>query len=543
VAEKVTDGSGDKIILTPCTVAFDANGKVSSVSTAGASPLYLLPGTYDFYAITPAFASADHKSVSVAHGDDFASSSTASVELKFGGAVEQPKPGATDGSKLTGSDGAVTLAVLDRKCARLNFTVSRKSEGVEKAKFRSLWLSKLATSPKSSVSIDQDITADTDNSAENMPSTPQSGGGHFDFSVPTGVQSPTTGPDGTTTIPASDGSGGTLPAYLCAVADEVLPKTADTLHLHMEVLFNDNADKTDAEIAADPQSVSVLDAQLPQIAFEKDKQYNYRLILKGGIIFLELSVSDWADPVASWSADDLGSTPSVEGIVVGTWTPQESDSGGMGQGSTGGELGTTDWTWSANQNWGIEFGNYMQAVSQVNNWTSNNTGDNTSMGNGSASGSANGNGTWTTVNDAATGNLGASGSGTASPDGTWTPGGGSADNLGQGNSGSANGSGNWSGSHSGDNSGVGDGSASGSAGTGGDWSGSHTDGNSGMGNGSSSGSANGNGTWTNGGGGSTGNLGDEGSGSANGNGNWSGSHSGDNSTGSSGLGHGDDCDN
>ncbi len=542
------EGSGGAIVLKPCNVTLDGDGKVSGVNETGAKPLYLLPGTYDFYAITPAFLPDDstHASVSVAHGDDFASSLTAGVELKFGGAVVQ-------GGSPTSGKGAVTLTTLDRKCARLNFAVSRKSEGVKKAKFRSLWVSKLATSPKNTVSIGTDITADTDTSAENMPTTPQSGGGHFSFTVPTDVQTPSAGPAGTPTLPSPTPGGTPLPAYLCAVADEVLPKTADTLHLHMEVLFNDHADKTDAEIAANPALISVLDAQLPEIDYTKDKQYNYRLILKGGSVFLELTVSNWADDLADWSVDDLGGTPQVEGIVVGTWTPSSNQNDDMGQGSASGTTGTSDWTWTPNQNWSVELGNYMQAVSQANGWTSNSA-DNTAMGGGGISGSAGGSdgGNWT-PGGGDTDNLGQSGSGTADNGGDWTNnpaddapmGDGSAsgssdnggtwdgdnsgdtDNLGQSGSGTADNGGDWT-NNPADDAPMGDGSASGSTGdNGGDWGGSNSADNTAMGGGGgASGSSDNGGTWDGDNSGDTDNLGQSGSGTSDNGGTWDADNTG-----------------
>ena len=496
------DGGGT-IVLKPCTV--DDNGKMAADQT-GAKPLYLLPGTYDFYAITPAFApdASAHTSVSVAHGDDFASSKTAGVTLKSGGGVEQPDP-ASGGSTISGSNGAVQLTVLGRKCARLSFTVSRKSEGIEKAKFRLLWLSKLATSPKNSVSINGDITADIDNTAD------QSGGGHFDFAVPTDIKEPT----GTTTIPSPIEGKDPLPAFLCDVADEVLPKAAGVLNLHMEVLFNDRVDKTDADILADPSLLSVLDAELPSIAYVKDKQYNYRLILKGGIVYLELTVSNWTD-LNDCSVDNLGGASQVEGIVVGTWTPCSNPNDDMGQGSASGELGSGDWMWTENQNWSVELGNYMQAVSQANGWT-NNSADNPSLGNGSASGSVDG-GTWTTVFDNPTDNLGDDASASAGNGGDWADvGGGDSSDLGDDASGSTGNGGNWTNNPE-DDATMGNGSASGSTGNGDSWT-SNPEDDATMGNGSASGSANG-GDWAGVGGGDSSDLGDDASGSTGNGGNW-----------------------
>ena len=80
---------GDEIVLKPCNVLFDATtGRISSVNHTAASPLRLMAGTYDFYAVTPALqleldaAGKKPKApahASVFHGDDFASSLTESV--------------------------------------------------------------------------------------------------------------------------------------------------------------------------------------------------------------------------------------------------------------------------------------------------------------------------------------------------------------------------------------------------------------------------------------------------------------------------------
>jgi len=348
VAAKVNDGSGDKIILTPCTVALDASGIVSSVSTTGASPLYLLPGTYDFYAITPAFASADHKSVSVAHGDDFASSSTAGVELKFGGTVEQPKPGATDGSKLTGSDGAVTLAVLDRKCSKIVFDVDRKSEtAFDKLQIVSVKMTKMTKSPVALKTLTDDIytspvTADSyiyDNNAT--------------FAFPE------------TAFQKVEGEG--LDAdypYKWTVESPVLPKKSDKYGIELQVRFGSDAGNGDKEAT----TLATTDDQIGALAFLPDVRYTFGLKLKGNGIQLILSITPWNTP-GDWGSS-IGGYPSTY-IVVGEWEVTwdwSTDVGGYPV-----LQGFTVDGWKPNTAWNSELGTYLSVVfgSVLKDWTGN----------------------------------------------------------------------------------------------------------------------------------------------------------------------------
>ena len=141
-------------------MSFDADtGRIdpSGIKTEGASPLRLMAGTYDFYAITPALALekdatdgstlAVPAKVSVHHGDDFASSLTGEVEVLSDGSVRQPDP-ANVGSKKTQTGGKVELIILDRKCSRIEFNVVRNTEtAFDKLEIVSAKMTKMTKSP------------------------------------------------------------------------------------------------------------------------------------------------------------------------------------------------------------------------------------------------------------------------------------------------------------------------------------------------------------------------------------------------------------
>lgn len=110
----------DDYSLEPCVV--DGMTGVAT-GTAGASPMRLRTGTYDFYALTPALSLTGHKEASVAHGTDYACSLTAACAV----ATRQ------DVSTQT-----VVLATLERKCSRLAFSITRKAENVAKAVINSV---------------------------------------------------------------------------------------------------------------------------------------------------------------------------------------------------------------------------------------------------------------------------------------------------------------------------------------------------------------------------------------------------------------------
>lgn len=204
--------------LAPCTV------------DAADNPLRLKVGEYDFYAITPALPlEADRRTVSVAHGVDFASSrTTASIA---------PQP--------AGAPQTVTLTTLERRCSNLYFTVSRKAENVTSAQITNVEMARLAHAPASATLIDP---------------------------LPTGTN------DAAYTMPA--GTPGAEP-YQYTVADETLPKSQEAFDLKMQVRFNNAAEVTD------------LEAEIPAMAFDPGLRYTFDVKLEGVAAILQLQITPW----------------------------------------------------------------------------------------------------------------------------------------------------------------------------------------------------------------------------------------------------------
>jgi len=181
----------DDYSLEPCVV--DGMTGVAT-GTAGASPMRLRTGTYDFYALTPALSLTGHKEASVAHGTDYACSLTAACAV----ATRQ------DVSTQT-----VVLATLERKCSRLAFSITRKAEAV----INSVELSGIARSPAAALLC------------ENLPTGTNDGG--YEFPQGTFVQ-------------------GAEP-YQYSGTDEVLPKSDAAFDLQMSVTFNEADRATDLQ--------------------------------------------------------------------------------------------------------------------------------------------------------------------------------------------------------------------------------------------------------------------------------------------------------
>ncbi len=337
VAAKVNDGTGEKIVLKPCTVTLDANGKVASFSESGAKPLYLFPGTYDFYAITPAFASSDHKSVSVAHGDDFASSKTANVEVKFGGTIEQ-------GGSANPGKGDVTLTTLDRKCSKIVFDVDRKSEtAFDKLQIVSVKMTKMTKSPVALKTFTDDIYTSTvaadsyiyDNNDE------------FTF------------PESAFKKGTASGMDADYP-YQWTVESPVLPKKSDKFGIELQVRFgNDTGTNKDATTLT--TTADQID-QIGALHFLPDVRYTFKLKLKGNGIQLILSIGNWETPAGSWSdPDGIGGYPPTY-IVIGTWEDciewtDDSDIGGF----LSPEF-TGPGNWEPNHSWSTDLGAYLESL-------------------------------------------------------------------------------------------------------------------------------------------------------------------------------------
>ncbi len=250
--------------LTPCTVGADG----ASTGSAGASAMRLLAGTYDFYACTPALPlAADHRTVGVPHGTDYACSCTPAqtVAPQTGSAPQQ-----------------VALATLERRCSQLCFSVTRQAENVARVRIVSSELRRIAHSP-----------------AEAFVGS----------ALPTGTN------DGTYAFPANTFTQGAEP-YQYSGLDEVLPKSSAVFDLKMQVVFNDAAEATD------------LQAEIPAMAFAPGLRYTFDLTLQGGFIVLTLQITPW-NTDAVWDTL-LGDAPYAS-VVVGTWeiTGWSTDLGGV----------------------------------------------------------------------------------------------------------------------------------------------------------------------------------------------------------------------
>lgn len=234
--------------LTPCTV--DASG--ASTGTAGASHMYLRSGTYDFYALTPALPLSDNKQVSVGHGVDYACSLTPARTV-----------GGTHGRN-------VALAMLERRCSRLCFSVTRRAENVSSVRIDAVSLSGIAHAPAV---------------------------GFLGSSLPLGAN------DGSYAFPAGTFSQGDQP-YKYSGLDEVLPKSNAAFDLAMRVVFN-GADEA-----------TCLSARIPAMAFAPGLRYSFDLSLQGPFIVLTLQVTPW-NTDAVW--DTAMGDPPYGSVTVGSW--------------------------------------------------------------------------------------------------------------------------------------------------------------------------------------------------------------------------------
>ena len=249
--------------LTPCSV--DSEGK--NTGTSGVSAMRLLAGTYDFYACTPALPlAADHRSVSVPHGVDYACSATL---------------GRTIAAQAAATSQGVVLETLLRRCSRLCFSVTRKAENVTKVRINSVSLGRIAHSPASA---------------------------SLGSALPLGAN------DGSYVFPADAFVQGDQP-YKYSGFDEVLPKSSAAFDLAMQVVFNDAGKPAD------------LKAEIPAMAFAPGLRYTFDLSLQGGFIVLTLQVTPW-NTDAVW--DTAFGDPPYASVTVGTWeiTGWTTDIGG-----------------------------------------------------------------------------------------------------------------------------------------------------------------------------------------------------------------------
>ncbi|WP_321332217.1 BF2992 family fimbrillin-A clan protein [uncultured Bacteroides sp.] len=243
------------------TYVVGADGGTLTSNTG--TELYLSPGTYDFYAITPALTVIREAgvSVSVPNGTDYAASLTGNVTF-------------------TSSSPTVALAMLERKCAQLVLNVDRGATSVNSVAVDELTLTGIASAPITGA-LNADLTA-------------------------------TTGNDGTITIPESGFKTGDNP-WQASASVVVLPKSDVSFQLSIKVRFNGSS----TQRTLGPVTV-------PAIAFEKGKQYTYTLQLYGDKIVLTLNSVDnsWDNPI-SWETDlgdvyDLSQAATANCYLVNT---------------------------------------------------------------------------------------------------------------------------------------------------------------------------------------------------------------------------------
>lgn len=266
--------------LSACVV--DADGKKT---TGAAAELRLIQGDYDFYAITPALPVSDHKTLSVKHGMDYATSlTTASIP--------------TD---LTAS-GKVTLTTLDRKCSKIEFNFDRKSANVSQIAIDEVKLIDMSKAPLMGT-LAQNLP-----NASVMTDAIMLGSSVF-------------------TVDATD-------KYKATGSTIVLPKPAGDFKLGMKLKFNGLS--TQVELSP---------ATITGLALAKGTRYVFKVKLKGGSVTLTLVVADW-DSTINVDADDLGASNSLT-IEVGKWENIDFDAI-AGGGNVGGNVGdwVEDSNWS-----------------------------------------------------------------------------------------------------------------------------------------------------------------------------------------------------
>lgn len=264
--------------LSACVV--DGDGKVTS--TTG-TPLKLIQGAYDFYAITPAIACADHKTLSVKHGVDYATSLTA----------------ASIPTDLTAS-GKVTLNTLERKCSKLEFSFDRKTTNVWEIAIDEVTLTAMSKEPLTGT-LNEDLpdAAILDKEITMM-------GSEFK-------------------IDATD-------KYKATGSKVVLPKPAGDITVGMKLKFNGSS----TQVTLKPATVTGL-------ALAKGTRYAFKVTLVGGSIKLTLTVADWGE-TCNIKADDLGASNSLT-INVGEWNNVNIDgsTGGNSNTSIGDWTANPDW--------------------------------------------------------------------------------------------------------------------------------------------------------------------------------------------------------
>lgn len=316
-AAYVADASG---LLKPCVV--DADGKIAA-GTGVAMKLPPAEYKYDFYAITPAAAVADHKNISVGHGVDYACSLTSELV--------EPSVSGTQ---------TVALNTLVRHCTQLAFEIKPSA----KAKYTSMsfadnavlkYISKAPyTAPICSVWNPDDAAA--------WPllalTEPEDAAYNFSIAKDKFVADSET-------------------ALLFKGEDIVLPKRSSVFKLRMTIKF-------------DSYSATPLEAPVPAMAFAADHRYKFVVTLEGAKLLLILEVGPWIVGNGGDEDLELGEWPKGS-IEIGSWELETVET------ELGGSFVPTvvPGEWVANPNWDTEISGFptMTAPHYPADWANGGT--------------------------------------------------------------------------------------------------------------------------------------------------------------------------
>ena len=256
VAEQTYYVSGGNLL--PCMVNDDG----SFATAAPTAKMELMPGSYDFYAVTPALPlNTDKATVSVANGVDYAASATKGVT------VDAPK--------------TYTLTELDRKCAKVTFVVKKADDYSE--------MSALG------------VTASgTGLTLKYLPAA-QSATLNADIPAAAGAT--------TFTVPASAFTN--TDATTAKAATVLLPRATDDINLSYDLSYTISGNSTRGP---------AIGGTTFDLALEKGRSYTLTLTMLKSGGGASLSVKEWTNN--GWNAD-MGEPPTypyvMEGKYIVSW--------------------------------------------------------------------------------------------------------------------------------------------------------------------------------------------------------------------------------
>ncbi len=222
--------------LNPC-ITDDNGNKTSDTGTE----MVLRSGVYDFYAITPALkvTRTGGATVNVPNGRDYATSLTENIVIDANNNAQ-----------------TVALTTLERKCVKLTFNIDRGATSVKSVIIDELKLENLSTTPMVGATIASDLPVNTEK-------------------------------NGVLTLTTSDFTADAIDAWKASASAIVLPKSAGSLQLTLTAHFNGHSTARTMTVA------------VPDIVYEKGKEYIYLLKLYGDQIVLNLvSQGTWNNPVS-----------------------------------------------------------------------------------------------------------------------------------------------------------------------------------------------------------------------------------------------------